>query len=91
MILLETFAIEATKTVSYYGITLQVPTDVKYLTTDEDGTVCGWGGSLPPETCTGQPQGEGIWCESWMECGYLLEICSVDLEGVNWKNTLVEV
>lgn len=71
---------EIQKQVDYFGISLYVPSWTNYLATDSDGEV--WAFSKNPEV-------EG---KNWVLSGvYEAEhVANVDLEGEDWKNTLVE-
>jgi len=68
------------KQVNYFGITLSVPSWSNYLATDSDGEVWAF--------CN-KPKAEG---KDWvLSRGIEAEhVANVDLEGEDWKNTLVK-
>jgi hypothetical protein len=68
------------KTVNYFGIYLIVPDEKGWLTTDSDGSVY-WYDTKPVK--------DGY--EWGGDYGSMIFICKVDLEGMDWKNSLMEV
>lgn len=79
-----------TKVVDFHGVSLTVPEGTRWLTASSYGRVVAWGIEKPHLGSTvfhkhcfwdNDPYGEG-----WQE-----EIGRVDLEGKNWKDTLVEL
>lgn len=78
------------KIVDFHGVSLQVPGGTRWLTASSYGRVVAWGGEKPHlgntvfhKQCYWDidPYGQG-----WQE-----EVGKVDLEGMNWKETLVEI
>lgn len=72
------------KTVDYFGIQLNVSQDTKYLVTTSEGHVIA--SEQKPEF--DDKSGWG-WCYDWDE--WITKIAKVDLEGMDWKDTLMEV
>lgn len=69
-----------TKEVEYFGMRLLVREDVKFIATSEGGVILTTSGSF---TFSG---------DSWVNaCGTLDCIHKVDLNGIDWKETLVEI
>lgn len=71
--------VKHTKTVTYFGITLQVPPDVKFLAADQNGRLYGYAQRPYPDYDGTQ------WMPS-VASGVL--IGEVDLEGHKWDATL---
>jgi hypothetical protein len=69
------------KKVIYFGIELMVPDYTKYLAVDEDGRLHGYKGDV---VYIGGIEFYGSYSDDFF-------IGIVDLEGMNWKETLVEV
>lgn len=70
--------IEEQKKIQYFGIELVIPANIKYIATDESGYIYAY-------TC--KPIEEEM---QWFALnGDIVELCIVDLEGVDWKETLV--
>lgn len=70
------------KTVNYFGIQLTVSQDTKYLVTTRDGDI------IASEQMPMFYDDLG-WCYDWGE--WCTKIAKVDLEGMDWKYTLMEV
>ena len=71
--------LQRTKEVEYFGLALTVPGDARHIATDNDGSV--YAGIDKPET----------FGNYWLfKDGYYL-IAFVDLECMDWKDTLVEL
>jgi len=70
------------KTVNYFGIQLVVSQDTKYLVTNSEGHVIA--SEQKPEF-----DYKNGWCYDWDE--WITKITRVDLEGMDWKDTLMEV
>jgi hypothetical protein len=71
-----------TKGVLYFGITLRVPFGVKYLATDESGELYGY------PVCPTVVEGLEMW--EAPERSEYYPIGEVDLEGLDWRETLRE-
>lgn len=74
-----------TKPVKYFGLYLNVPYTANYIATDEDGMV--WCYDNKPEI-------NKFYSDCWTYRGYdnnFIEIAEVDLEGMDWKDTLMEI
>lgn len=67
------------KEVEYFGMKILVPNDAKSIATHKDGGIF-----VSDEKCC-------IASGGWMTGGYLKHICNVDLNGIDWKDTLVEI
>lgn len=76
--------INSQKTIDYFGVELVVP-DYGWLAVDEQGDV-GW---FEDEPETVNFFGYGEWSGA-VESGYA-SLCKVDLEGIDWKETLMEI
>ena len=68
-----------TKKVNYFGIDLVVPRWTKYLATDKNGEITAYN-SKPKLDKT-----------SWVFVGRFCFVTDVDLEGQDWRETLMEV
>lgn len=69
-----------TKQVKYFGLILSVPKWTSYVGTDTDGEV--WAFGI-------EPLNDGY---EWYMCeAYCQLVATVNLEGLNWSETLVEV
>lgn len=68
-----------TKEVEYFGMKMLVPDDAKSIAAHHDGGVFVSNKLLRESLC------------NWITPGYLKHICNVDLNGINWKDTLVEI
>jgi len=69
-----------TKNIRYFGIDMTVRESVKFLATDEDGEVYGF--DMKPTTKA----------TFWHVSEYAYDfVADVDLEGMDWKDTLVEL
>lgn len=71
------------KTVLYYGTEVSVPEHIKYIATDNSGTVMGFEQKPVPD------HGWKFWDNPSADDMY--DIGVVDLEGIDWTSTLVEV
>ncbi|ERT13447.1 hypothetical protein [Photorhabdus temperata] len=71
-----------TKNVDYFGIQLTVLGSVEYLATDEDGLVCAYDECPRKDLCA--------WLAS-RDNPFYTPVAIVDLEDMDWKDTLVEV
>lgn len=69
------------KNVNYFGLTLTVEKTAKFLATDADGTIYSF--TVEPEISRIQ---KVVWVGKGTEW-----IAEVDLEGLNWQETLVEL
>ncbi|MGV8004275.1 hypothetical protein QPK14_21285 [Photorhabdus temperata subsp. temperata] len=81
MKLIKSLQIE-TKTVDYFGIQLTVLGSVEYLATDEDGLVCAYDECPRKDLCA--------WLAS-RDNPFYTPVAIVDLEDMDWKDTLVQV
>lgn len=68
-----------TKEVEYFGMKILVPDDAKSIAAHQDGGVFVSNELLRESLC------------NWMTSGYLKHICNVDLNGIYWKDTLMEI
>lgn len=68
-----------TKEVEYFGMKLLIPDDAKIIVAHKDGGIF-----VSNENCCVASSG-------WLTGGYLKHICNVDLNGIDWKETLVEI
>lgn len=68
-----------TKTVDYFGLTLNIPSSIKYIGTNADGTIYAF--FQEPERC------DDFW-ETY-RCP-TLELATVNLHGLEWWDTLRE-
>lgn len=69
------------KTVLYFGIALFITSDIKWIAVDEDGSL--WGFSVKPILCEAS--------HDWSHFnGFSIELGDVDLEGMDWRDTLRE-
>ncbi|WPJ68511.1 hypothetical protein OMDBNIEC_00025 [Salmonella phage STP-SP5] len=73
-----------TKEVEYFGCTFNVPEWVRWLSTDFDGTTYGY--AYKPSLKDGNIK----WTPNFEDEEYC-EMAQVDLEGINWRKSLVEV
>lgn len=73
------------KSVQYFNLNLVVPEETKYITVDQDGVIIVWFGIEKPYI-----QQFDFQVLDW--CGEMIEydVGEVDLEGMDWKDTLVE-
>ncbi len=69
----------AFKVVNWHGIELHIPSDHVAVAADSDG----WVYSYPTV-----PKPAGF-MDAWMSGGYF-DLCQVDLEGMPWRETVVE-
>ncbi|MBS9442444.1 hypothetical protein [Photorhabdus heterorhabditis] len=81
MKLINTFPIE-TKTVDYFGIQLTVLRIVECLATDEDGFIYAYREAPRLD--------DGAWLASNFDI-FCMPVACVDLECIDWKETLVQV
>ncbi len=72
-----------TKPVVYFDITLNVDKRVEWLATDENGEVYGYWHDVPEYH-------DDEW-DNGYDYGVTDVICCVDLEGMDWKETLMEI
>lgn len=72
------------RTVDYFGIKLQVSEDVKFIATDEDGSVFTYTSEVEPINQAWLRKNNG-------ELSHASKIAEVDLEGMNWHETLLEI
>ena len=77
--------LQRTKKVEYFGLGICVPIWVSYIATDEDGDV--YGLSHEPSIY------KDFWRRDDSDFYNSMEVCvaEVDLEGLDWKDTLVEL
>ncbi len=81
MKLIKSFPIE-TKTVDYFGIQLTVLRIVECLATDEDGFIYAYRGA---------PRLNDVaWLASKFD-SFCMPVACVDLESIDWRETLVQV
>lgn len=73
-----------TKEVEYFGNKLDVPEWVRWLATDQDGTVYGF--EYEPTLMDIETK----WTSYWEDDNFC-EMAEVDLEGMDYKQTLVKV
>lgn len=70
------------KQVNFHGIMVWVPETAKSVASDKNGDVWYYEKQNPVPS---------IAYEAWGKGGYCQQICTVDLEGMKWRDTLVEV
>lgn len=70
------------KTVDYFGVMLAVGDNIRYLATTKDGDVI----AFDQKPARHMELGWLSACES-----FIVSIAKVDLEGMDWKDTLMEV
>jgi hypothetical protein len=70
------------KSVNYHGINLIVPNNTKWLATDKSCLLCAYFENEPYDT------GYNEWNNLHSD---RIFICQVDLEGMDWRDSLVEV
>lgn len=75
-----------TKDVDFFGVTLTIPSRIDYLACDKDGRVWGYD-TIPPEISHRFDR----WLPADPETFEYDEIAEVDLEGLDWTQTLKEV
>lgn len=75
-----------TKDVNFFGVTLTIPDCVDYLACDKNGTVWGY-----EELSPNISHRHGKWFAQDVEDYDYYEIAHVDLEGLDWTQTLIEV
>lgn len=68
-----------TKEVEYFGVKLMVPENTKYLATSLYGTVLASEVAMKTGLCT------------WGSDSAIYTVCVVDLNGIDWRDTLVEI
>lgn len=76
---------KTTKVIEFHGIKLTVPNWVTYLACDKNGTLMGYEGG--PIHCNVE---YGRWVPD-IDAGYYEKIAKVDLEGLDWTQTLTKV
>lgn len=77
------------KKIIYFGIELMVPIWTKYVATEDDGVVLAFISKPVVLDETGKKFGLVIWNNP--DADEMEEVAKVDLEGMDWKETLVEV
>ena len=77
MNILQEYAI--TRKVEYFGLTLTVPNDCEYIATDKSGKVYAY---------TNRPEDRH---STWATYADYVYIADVDLEGMDWRDTLQKV
>lgn len=77
--------VKTSKEVSYFGITLHIPLTCNFVSTDKSGEVFAW--QDEPYLCANTYYWGG---NTWEENPYIW-IAVVDLEGLDWTKTLVEI
>lgn len=75
----------AMKTVQYFNLELIVPEDIKYISVDSDGEIILWIGVHAPYV-----RMYTVGVDDWFGEIYDYDVGQVDLEGVDWRETLVE-
>lgn len=74
------------KQIEYFGLTLNVPEEAKYISVDTDGEIIVWFGIYKPYVRM------YTWdVEDWVGEVIEYDLGQVDLEGVDWRETLVEL
>lgn len=74
------------KTVQYFNLSLQVPVKTNYITAIPDGNLIGWSGGKPTLEFFSFTNTD-IWVGEVVD----FRVGKVDLEGMDWKDTLKEV
>lgn len=85
MKLIRTLASRKMKTVQYFNLELIVPEEIAYISVDDIGEIILWLGVHTPYIRT-YSWGEDDWVGEVFE----LDMGQVDLEGMNWRDTLVK-
>lgn len=70
------------KTVDYFGIQITVESDINYLATTSSGVVIAFEQEPELDPKCG-------WLSQWED--FTISVATVDLEGRDWKETLLEV
>ncbi|EAB4417312.1 hypothetical protein D7B12_17940 [Salmonella enterica] len=73
------------KTVAYFGLTIDVPLDTRYLAASPRGKVTAWAQCAPKAISA---HGGGYWW-SGDDHDFLGEVAVVNLEGMNWEKSCV--
>lgn len=73
------------KTVQYFNLELIVPEDIKYISVDAEGEIILWFGVHEPYV---RMYSWGV--DDWVGETFDMDMGTVDLEGVDWRETLVE-
>lgn len=73
------------KTVQYFNLELIVPEDIKYISVDSEGEIALWFGVYKPYV---RMYSWGV--DDWVGETCDMDMGTVDLEGVDWRDTLVE-
>lgn len=68
-----------TKEVEYFGMKILVPDDAKWLATGPSGVVLGSETKMELSPC------------GWFHKRKVYNVCVLDLNGIDWKDTLVEI
>lgn len=74
------------KQIEYFGLTLNVPEEAKYISVDTDGEIIVWFGIYKPYV-----RMYTLDVEDWVGEVIEYDLGQVDLEGVDWRETLVEL
>ena len=74
------------KTINYFGLLLTMPSKYKFLSTDSNGKV--WACTKQPYIHSNTNIWSNIWCIDYPDIDYIV-IAQVDLEGLDWKETLM--
>ncbi|EBA6160812.1 hypothetical protein H8U31_001344 [Salmonella enterica] len=75
------------KTVEYFGVMIEVTLDTNYLAASPRGTVTAWANCAPKAISA---HNGGYWW-SCDDNDFQGEVAVVDLEGMDWKQSCVEV
>ena len=78
------------KKVTYFGIDIMVPVWGKFIVTEDDGVVLVFKSKPEPlDESNKKYYGLVIWSDP--DANDFVEVARVDLEGMDWKETLVEI
>lgn len=78
--------IRKTKQIEYFGLTLTVPDEAKYISIDQDGEIIVWFSIHKPYV---RMYTWGV--EDWVGEVIEFDLGQVDLEDLDWRETLVEL
>lgn len=81
------------KTVSFHGVIMQVPEETRYLAASANGTVTAYAICKPKLQKTALGNHQFWWglddCMNGCQDNTLGEVAQVDLEGMDWRDSIV--
>ena len=80
-----------TKVALFHGVEFEVPGGTQYMTASSHGRVVAWGGGQKPYLGSTVFHKNCYWDIDPYEDGWQVEVGKVDLEGMPWKDTLIEL